>query len=93
MILHFLLVNLFKPNHYCIAWQQEAFASTWTLIKTEFMCFNQDDVISSLNGKLVKFVNQLVDLGSNISLTENSVNIYIGKAWTAIDRLSALPKI
>ena len=49
------------------------------------MCFNQDGVISSLNGKLLKLVDKLIYLSSNISSTEIDVNI--DKSWTAIDRL------
>ena len=51
--------------------------------KTE-LCFNQCGAASSLNGKPLKWVN----LGSTISSTESDVNLRIGKAWTAIDRLS-----
>ena len=47
------------------------------------MCFNQNGVISALNGKHLK----LVDLGSKITPTESDVNIHLGKPWTAIDRL------
>ena len=40
------------------------------------MCFNQGDAIS-LNVKPLKLVDQFT----------YNVNIYIGKAWTAIDKL------
>ena len=52
------------------------------------MSFNQDNAISSLNGKPLKLVDQFIYLGSNISSTKSDVNICIGKAWTAIDSLS-----
>ena len=52
--------------------------------KTEFMCFNQDDAISLLNGKPQKLVDQFIYLGSNIPSTESDVKIRINKAWTAI---------
>ena len=35
--------------------------------KTNFMCFDQDGAISSLNEKPLKLVDQFVYLGSNIS--------------------------
>ena len=35
---------------------------------------------------------QFIHLSSNISSTESDVNIRIGKAWTAIDRLTAIEK-
>ena len=47
--------------------------------KTEFMCFNQDGAMSSLNGKPLKFV-QFIYLSRNISSTESDFNICIGKA-------------
>ena len=34
--------------------------------KTELICFNQDDAISSWNGKYMKLVDQLIYLSSNI---------------------------
>ena len=56
--------------------------------KTEFKCFKQDGVISTLNGKPLKLVDQFTYLGSNILLTES--NIHVGK--TAIDRFSIIWK-
>ena len=53
--------------------------------KIEFMCFNQDDNISSLNGKPLKLVDKITYLGSNISSTESNVNIHIAKGLPAID--------
>ena len=53
--------------------------------KTEVMGFNQDDAISSLNGKPLKLVDPFIYLGSNISSIESNVNLNIGKVWTAID--------
>ena len=50
--------------------------------KTEFMCSNEYAAIS-LNGKTLKSIN----LSCNISSTESDVNICIGKAWSALDRL------
>ena len=37
--------------------------------------------------KSLKLVDQFIYLGSNISFIESNVNTFIGKAWTAIDRL------
>ena len=61
--------------------------------KEELMCFKQDGTISNLCGKPLKLVDQYTYLGYNISSTENHVNIRIGKAWIAIDRLSDLSDI
>ena len=57
--------------------------------KTEFMRYNQDCAIFSLNDKPLKFVNQFEYLGSSISSTESDVKKYIGKAWV-INRLLTL---
>ena len=46
--------------------------------------------IFSLNDKPLKLVEQFTYLGSNISATESDANIYIGKAWTVIYRLTAI---
>ena len=54
--------------------------------KMELMCFKQDGDISK-HVKPLKLVDQFTFLGSNISSTENNINIYIGKAWAAIGRL------
>ena len=40
----------------------------------------------------MKLEHQFTHLGSNISSTESNVNIHIGKAWTAIHRLSTIEK-
>ena len=56
------------------------------------MSFNQDDVISSLNGKRLNLVDELICIGCSISSTESDINKRIDKAWTAIDRLSTLWK-
>ena len=56
------------------------------------MSFKQNGAISSVNGKPLKFVDQFVYFGSNISSTENDVNIHIDKTWTAIESLSTIWK-
>ena len=53
--------------------------------KTEFMHFNQDSDIASLNDKTMKLVNQFTYLDSIISSTESDINIRINKVWTDID--------
>ena len=54
-----------------------------------FVCglLYDNGAISKLNGKLLKLLDQFTNFGSNISSTESDVNIRIGKAWTAIERL------
>ena len=55
--------------------------------KTEFMCFKQDEAIFTLSDKALKFVDLFTYFSSNISSTESKVNIHLGKAGIAIDRL------
>ena len=64
----------------CIAWnnQQEVLDSMQTH-KLEFMCFISD-------GKPLKFIDQFIYHGSNISSTESNVNTCIHKPWTVIDK-------
>ena len=49
-------------------------------------------MLQSLNGNPLKLVDNFTSLGSNITSTENDVNIQTGKAWTAIDNLTAIRK-
>ena len=54
--------------------------------KTEFICLNQDaseDMIS-LNGHVIKQVEDFKYLGSLIASTEHDINIRLGKAWGAL---------
>ena len=61
--------------------------------KTEYICFNQPDgIIRTLNGQPLKSVKTFTYLGSNIESTEKDVNIRLGKAWSALDRLNVIWK-
>ena len=60
--------------------------------KTEYMCFNERDDISTLNDRFLKLVDKFTYLGSNVSSTENDINTWLAKAWTAFDRLSVIWK-
>ena len=60
--------------------------------KTEYMCFNQRGVISTLNGSSLKLVDQFTYLGSSVSSTETHIVTRLAKAWTVIDRLSGIWK-
>ena len=48
--------------------------------ETGFMCFKQDGVISTLNSKPLKLIDEFIYLNSNISSTESNENIHIGNA-------------
>ena len=60
--------------------------------KTEHMCYNQTDDISTLDGTSLKLVDKLTYLGSSVSSTEKDIDTRLTKAWTAIDRLSIIWK-
>ena len=60
--------------------------------KTEYMCSNQRGDISTLKGGPLKLVDKFTYLESSISSTENNINTWLAKAWTAIDRLSIIWK-
>ena len=56
--------------------------------KTEYMCFNQRDDISALNGSYLKLVDKFTYPRISVSSTETDINTRLAKAWTAIDYLS-----
>ena len=51
------------------------------------MCYNQTGDISTLDGTSLKLVDKFTNLGSSVSSTEKDINVWLTKAWTAIDRL------
>ena len=60
--------------------------------KTEYMCYNQQGDISTLDGTSLKLVDKFTYLGSSVSSTEKDIDTRLRKAWTAIDRLSIIWK-
>ena len=55
--------------------------------KTEYVCYNQTDDISTLDRTSMKLVDKFTYLGSSVSSTEK-----LTKAWTASNRLSIIWK-
>ena len=55
--------------------------------KTEYMCYNQTDDISTLDRTSLKLVDKFTYLGSSVSSTKKNIDTQLTKAWTAIDRL------
>ena len=53
--------------------------------KTEYMCFNQTDDISTLNGSSLKLVDKFTYIGSSDSSTVTDFITWLAKAWTVID--------
>ena len=60
--------------------------------KTEYMCLNQRDDISTLSRSSLKLVDKFTYLGSSVSSTKTDINTWLAKAWTTIDRLSVIWK-
>ena len=60
--------------------------------KMEYTHFNQRGNIFTLNGSSLKLIDKFTYLGSNVSSTETDINIWLAKAWTAINRLSVIWK-
>ena len=56
--------------------------------KMKYMGFNQEGDISMVKGGSPKLVDKFLYLGSNVSLTENDINMLQAKALSAIDILS-----
>ena len=51
------------------------------------MWFNQRSNIFTVRGDPLKLVDKFTYLRSNVSSTENDINMWLAKTWTAIDRL------
>ena len=60
--------------------------------KTEYMCYNETDDISTLDGTSLKLVDKFTCLGSNVSSTKKDIDTQLTKALTAIDRLPIIWK-
>ena len=60
--------------------------------KTEYMCFNQTDHISTLDGTSLKRVDKFTYLGSSVSSTKKDIDTRLTNAWTAIDKLLVIWK-
>ena len=55
--------------------------------KTEFMSYQEEGQINSLNGNEIKHVDNFTYLGSNIQSTEKDISIRKAKAWVALNKL------
>ena len=73
---HFWQIHPPRPSPSRIVWSGQ---------QAEYVCFNQSDDISKLNGGFLRIVH---NHGSSFSSTENSFNMGLVEAWAAIDRLS-----
>ena len=75
-----------------LEWAADSIGHHVNADKTEFMCFNKREDISTLNGRSLKLVDKFTYLGTSISSTENGINTWLAKAWTAINSLSVIWK-
>lgn len=62
--------------------------------KTEFICYNQHHTgsIKSLTNDNIKAVQEFTYLGSNIASTRRDIEIRLGKAWAALNKLDKIWK-
>ena len=61
--------------------------------KTEYMSFNQPEgVLNTIEGTKLKQVNDFLYLGSWINSCEKDINVRIGKAWAAMDKMDKVWK-
>ena len=60
--------------------------------KTEFIPYNVEGSIKTIKGDPVKQVNSFIYLGSEAADTESDVNIRIGKAWAALNKMNPIWK-
>ena len=60
--------------------------------KTQYICYNQQGELKSIDGKDIKEVKEFNYLGSNITSTERDVQIRLGKAWAALNSLDKIWK-
>ena len=76
---------------YSLEWAAACIGLHVNAHQTEYMCFNQSgDII--LNGSSLKLIDKFTYLGSSVSSTETDIDMWLAKAWTAIDRLSVIWK-
>ena len=61
--------------------------------KMECMCFNQTGYISPQGCCSLKLVDKFTYQGSSVSSTEKDIDMWLTKAWTAINRLSVIWKL
>ena len=65
----------------------------WPLCQcTQNICFNQTNDISTLGGSYLKLADMFTYRGSSVSSTEKDINMWLTKAWTAIDKLLVIWK-
>ena len=55
--------------------------------KMEYMCFNREGDISTLNGGSLQSVDKYTYLGNSVSFTENDINMRLANVQTAIEWL------
>ena len=55
--------------------------------KMAYMCFNQRGDIYTQNGSSLKLVDKFTYLGNSVLSIGTDINMWLAKAWTAINRL------
>ena len=76
---------------YSLEWAAAGIGLHVNAHKTEYMCFNQTDEISTLGGSSLKLVDKFTYPGSSVSSTEKDIDTQLTKAWTAIGHMEVRP--
>ena len=82
-----LLAKFTSPSRIPSAESKQAAGSIGLYVnanKREYMRFKQKEDISTQSDKPQQLVNLFTYLSSNISSTENDINIWLAVMWTAI---------
>ena len=94
MTLRFLQIHLPKSNSCYFSPEQAAggIGLHMNADKMEYMCFNQEGDIFTLNGGSLKWADKFTYLGCSVLSTESNISMHLAKAWTAIESLSIIWK-
>ena len=60
--------------------------------KTQNMNINSNKTVKSIDGEVLKNVDNFIYLGSEIGSTDKEIKIRIAKSWAALDKLSSVWK-
>ena len=88
----YIYIYIYKSLLHILEWAVGGIGLHVKADKMEYMCFNQRGNISTLKCGPLKLMDNFTYLRSSVSSTEKDINMWLAKAWTAIDRLSVIWK-
>ena len=62
------------------------------ITKTQHMNINSNKMVKSIDGEVLKNVDNFIYLGSEIESTDKEIKIRIAKSWAVLDKLSSIWK-